>query len=244
MSIKKLPIVISVFLSLQLYSQNYNIRFEGTGASTVVETVKAENLSTGNSLILDGHDTLKLTFATENHTILEDRPGLKIYPNPVVDKSTIEIIPAVAGNTQIGVYEISGKPAALFNGYLEKAANYFIVTGLRKGFYLIVAQGSGYRFSGKLISMGESDQPVEINEITGNVSGYEPIKDDTGAKGTGSATAIEYSIGQIMRFTGYSGDYSAVIMDSPESDKTIVFTFKGIPIVATNPPTSVSSTSA
>jgi len=243
-SLKKLPFVICVFLSLPLYSQNFNIRFEGTGASTVLETVKAENLSTGSSLILDGHDTLKLTFATGNHSIWEDRPGLKIYPNPVVEESTLELIPAVAGNTRIAVYEISGKPAALFQGYLEKAANYFIVTGLRKGFYLIVAQGSGYRFSGKLISLGESNQQVEINEITGNVYDHESIKDDTGVKGTGSETAIEYSLGQMIRFSGYSGEYSSVIMDSPESDKTIVFTFKGIPKVATNPPTSVSSTYA
>jgi hypothetical protein len=244
MKLKKIIFGFLIFITLQLNAQNYLISFEGNGASKTVNTAKVENLTSGISLTLNGDDTLSLTFKTGIEDIWKNRSSLKIYPNPMLDISTLEYLPPVAGNAKITLYDITGRPIAQVNNYLENFTQYFTLSGVRNGFYLITVEGQGYKTSGKLISNGRTDGPVSIEKVNSNSQTSDNVKIRRELIGDGALIEMEYSPGETLRFTGYSGDYIAVVTEIPTSSETITFNFKGVPTITTNTAKDISSASA
>jgi hypothetical protein len=233
-----------VFLTLQLSAQNYLINFEGKGASNTVSTTKVENLTTGVSLTLNGNDTLNLTFKTGTGEILKNQTKLKIYPNPMLDISTLEFLPPVAGNGKITLYDITGRPLVQVNNYLENSTQMFTLSGIRNGFYLVTVEGHGYKISGRLISDRKTEGTARIEKISDNVQSADRIMVRKDLKNDPTIVEMDYSEGQTLRFTGYSGDYVSVVTVVPASDETITFNFKGVPKVATGTVTNISAGSA
>ena len=244
MNLKLVLFGVSFFLTFQLNAQNYLISFEGNGATTTVSKVRVENLSAGKSLILNGDNILNLIFPSSIRHIWINKSMLKIYPNPVIDNSTLEFTPPVAGKAKISIYDITGKPVAQTESLLERHTQYFTLSGLGRGFYMIIVEGRGFMFSGKALGYGKSAGGIQIEKIVNNLRTEDDIVADSGDKGSYSKVEMDYSPGQTLRFTGYSGDYEAVVTDVPKSNKTITFTFIGIPVVTTSPASATSSSTA
>jgi hypothetical protein len=57
----------------------------------------------------------------------------------MTDNSTLEIFPPVAGDAVITIYDITGKPVAPINNYLENFRQDFRLSGIKNGFYLITS---------------------------------------------------------------------------------------------------------
>ena len=244
MNLKKIFLGFLSFLALQLNAQNYLITFEGNGASKSVATAKVENLTTGISLSLNGEDTLSLTFKTGIEDIWKNGSKLKIYPNPMLDISTLEYLPPVAGNAKITLYDITGRPLVQVNNYSENSTQCYTLSGIKNGFYLITVEGHGYKVSGKLISNGNSNGPASIERVNNNAQVADNVKVRREIIGDGALIEMDYTPGQTLRFTGYSGDYIAVVTKIPTSSETITFNFKGVPKITTNAVKDVSSSSA
>lgn len=244
MNLKKLLFITAIFVTLPLKAQNYLISFEGNGASSFVSTVKVENLTSGINITLNGSDILNLTFTTAVDQILENDPKLKIYPNPMSDKSTLEFLPAVAGDTKITIYDLTGKPVAQLNSYLENNSQNFRLSGLKQGLYLVNVLGQGYKSSGRLVSNGESSGAIKIEKVSDNYQSIveKQVKKDT--KGLKTSVAMNYSAGDVLRFTGYTGDCISVVTEVPTSSKIITFHFMRVPSLSTNVTTNISSSSA
>jgi hypothetical protein len=244
MNLRKLFFGFSLLICLQLNAQNYLISFEGKGESNSVSSVFVENLNAGTSLTLNGRDILNLTFATGIKPILDFQPGFRIYPNPMVDNSTLEFFPPVAGNAMIIICDLTGKPLAQVKGYFEKSRQDFKLSGLKNGLYLIKIAGDGYRFSGKLMSNVESNGTISIEKVINNTPVINVTKEKRDIKGDPNTIEMEYSPGETLRFTGFSGDYSNEIIVIPESSEIITFNFIGIPSLTTSSPIATSSTTA
>ena len=59
---KNIPFsILMITTVLGTYAQNYQISFTGTGGSTMVDSVKIENLSQCSNLSIAGTDTLNLS---------------------------------------------------------------------------------------------------------------------------------------------------------------------------------------
>jgi uncharacterized protein (TIGR02145 family) len=218
--------LLVIFCALKANAQNYQITFTGTGATTTVSTVKVENLTKSKSLNLNGSDTLHLTSTTGVNSI-EDKQSseLKIYPNPMTDNSTLEILPPVAGNAVITVLDMTGKPVAQIQSYLENYLQKFLLSGIKNGFYLINVKGNNYQFSGKLLSNGKSYGTIKIEKINNITQAVDEKAEKADIKGTQATVDMTYSTGDRLKFTGISGNFSTVITDIPVSDKTINFNF-------------------
>jgi hypothetical protein len=150
---KNLLLLIAVFCAQKVNAQNYLISFAGTGASTTVNTVKEENLMAGTSLTLNGSDILHLTVLTGVNSIRSALSSeMNIYPNPMTDKSVLQIYPPVAGEAFISVLDMAGKLVFKIPVYLENHPQEFNLSGLKSGFYLISVKGYNFQYSGKLLS--------------------------------------------------------------------------------------------
>ena len=73
----------------------------------------------------------------------------------MTDNSTLEIFPPVAGQRNYYSLDMTGKPVAQIQSYLENIRQDFRLSGIKNGFYLVNVKGNNYQFSGKLLSNGK-----------------------------------------------------------------------------------------
>ena len=217
--------LFALFIVLDLNAQNYLVSFAGAGLTTTVSVVKVENVSAGISLTLTGSDVLGLT-GTVGVSRDENKKSsdIKIFPNPMIDNSTMEIYPPVSGNAVISIVEMNGTLAAQFQSYLDKGRQAFRLSGLSTGLYLISVKGNVYQYSGKLLCIGNSSGAISIEKISSEQA-FDEDASKLDTKGTQATVYIAYSSGEILKFTGISGNYSYTKIDIPTQDKTIVFNF-------------------
>jgi uncharacterized protein (TIGR02145 family) len=219
---KKLLFLIAIFCTLQANSQPYSISFSGTSLSTV----KVENLTTGVIVFVPAGDVLLLSTPTgipEGNNMKSS--GLKVYPNPMTDKSTLEILPPLAGDAIIYVCDMTGKIIIQFKGYVDNSVQEFSLSGIKNGLHLINVQGNGYQFSEKLLSNGKSNGTASITKVSNNIQAVAEKKSLKDSKGVQVNVDMAYTAGERLKYTAVSGNNKTVKTDIPTADKTVTFTF-------------------
>jgi uncharacterized protein (TIGR02145 family) len=225
--VKILFFVLAIFAILKVNAQNYLIAFTGSGASNTVSLVKVENLATGEMITLNGTDILNLK-GDRSITSIDDKnikSGLKIYPNPMIDNSIIEVYPPISGNATISIFNMSGKQITQIQSYLENSMQQFRLSGDGKGLYIVNIKGSNYQLSGKLICNGNTNGMLTIENISNNNQAIDKDVSMMRFKSTFSTINMQYTVGDRLKFTGISGKYSRVTTGIIEQDKIIAFNF-------------------
>ncbi len=219
---KYILFLTAILFALEANAQNYLISFSGTGLSSV----KVENLTSGLIANLNAGDVLHLSTATGISEVSNLKSaGLKIYPNPMTDKSTLEILPPVSGDAIISVYDISGKVITQFRGYLENYIQEFRLSGIENGLHVVNVQGKGYQFSEKLLSSGKTNGKAVIARVSNNIQTVAEKKPINDSKGSLATVDMDYNTGERLKYTAVSGNNSTVMTDIPIADKTVTFTF-------------------
>lgn len=218
---------LAAFLCVfQVNAQSYLVNFKGTGESDIVNEVKVENLTSGESLLLNGTDALRLNLPTGINDLNKD-PGseLRIYPNPMTEYSDIKILPPVSGAAVLTVFDISGRPLIQKTFIVQNQEQEFRLTGIKTGLYIINFTGKGYLYSGKLLSMGKNEGNVNITRISSTETFNSKVSEKDKAKSTEAVIDMAYNTGQWLKFTGTSGEFNTVITSSFTSDKELTFNF-------------------
>jgi uncharacterized protein (TIGR02145 family) len=211
-----------VFCSLQANAQTYSVSFSGTGLSTV----KVQNLTTGVIVDVPVGDVLLLSITTGIPEVNNLRfSGLKVYPNPMTDKTTLEILPPLAGNASISVCDITGKVLTQYKGYVENYIQEFSLSGIKNGLHIITVQGNGYQFSEKLLSNGKSTGTANIVKISNYIKAVAEKKPIMNSKGIKVYVNMNYTTNDRLKYTAVSGNNKTVMTDIPTADKTVTFTF-------------------
>jgi uncharacterized protein (TIGR02145 family) len=219
---KRLLFLSAVFCSLQANAQPYSISFSGTGLSTV----KVQNLTTGVIVDVPTGDVLLLSTATGIPEVNNMKSsGLKVYPNPMTDKSTLEILPPLAGHAIISVCDMTGKVLTQYKGYVENYTQEFSLSGIKNGLHIINVQGKGYQFSEKLLSNGKSTGTANIVKISNNIQAFAEKKSIMNSKGVEGNVNMTYTSGERLKYTAVSGNNKTVMTDIPTANKTVTFTF-------------------
>ena len=206
--------------SSKLMAQNYLISFAGTGAATTVDSVKVINLTQNITLTLNGNDILLLGDVGINELSSIDN-SLQVYPNPMEGQAELLFYAKQTGNTQLVIYDITGKEVLQANDNLLQGIHKYRITGLKQGVYFINIVGENYFYTSKLISLNSFKSTAYLEYISS-------IKQDAKinkSKSPNSTVSMPYTIGDRLLFKGISGNYSTVITDIPTSSKTITFNF-------------------
>ncbi|MBP7509487.1 MAG: T9SS type A sorting domain-containing protein [Prolixibacteraceae bacterium] len=222
---KKILPLLLIFFPLGANAQNYLISFAGKGESATVSSVKIENLATEATLILNGTDQLRLNLSTGiNPVNIAASNRMNIYPNPMTGSSFIQIHPPAEGMATISVVDFSGKMTGQTGIYMDNSVNLFHLSGIKAGFYLINIHGNSWQLTGKLLCINGTTENLIIEKISNNHLQEEEVK-EYNTKNIGATHDMVYSEGQILKFTGISGNYTTIITDTPSSDTTITFNF-------------------
>jgi len=219
---KKLLFILVDFCSLQTNAQPYSINFAGTALSSI----KVENLTTGVIVDVPAGDVLLLSTTTgipEVNTM--KAPELKIYPNPMIDKSTLVFLPPLAGDVIISVCDMTGKVITQFRCYVENYTQEFSLSDIKNGLYLINIQGKGYQLSEKLISNGKSNGTAIIACASNNIQTIDEKKSIMDSNGVKGSVNMTYTAGERLKYTAISGNNRTVMTVIPTEDNTVTFTF-------------------
>ena len=207
-----------------LYSQNYQIDFAGTGASILVDSVKVENLTQGTSLTLNGIDTLQLTLTTGVHNLDFENEILEVYPNPLTDQTELTFITKESGNVLVAIYDQSGRTVIQSGKLLQPGKHKYFVSGIKQGTYIVRIVGHNFQYSAKLISLNSNSGMEKIYYAAfENLQTMQPEKKQF--KNTCSRTSMPYNNGDRLKFTGISDIYSTILVDIPTKDTTFTFNF-------------------
>ena len=219
---KKLLFLLAVFCSLQANAQPYSISFSGTGLSTV----KVQNLTTGAIVDVPAGDVLLLSISTGIPEVNKMKSsGMKVFPNPMTDNSTLEILPPLAGDAIISVCDMTGLVFTQYKCYVENYTQEFNLSGIKNGMHIITVQGNGYHFSEKLLSNGKSTGTANIVKISNNIQAVTEKKSIMNSKGVQGNVNMTYNSGERLKYTAVSGNNKTVMTDIPTTNKTVTFTF-------------------
>lgn len=209
--------LLIIFATANIYSQNYNISFAASGASTTVGTVKVDNLTQNTSLTLIGNDILHLGTVGINETEFNTNNPI-IYPNPMQGKAELSFNAEQDGNVQITINDITGKEILHIGNKYPKGNHRFQLNGLKQGMYLVNIKSETHSYSLKLISQNTNQNETVAIEYLG----YENIAQGK-LKNTKTTVNMAYTNGDRLLFKGTSGNYSNIITDIPTASKTITF---------------------
>jgi len=215
-------ILILLFIIQSSYAQYYQISFAGTGVSTIVDSVKVENLAQGTSVSLLGSEILNLEVTTTGlNSIVNSDDDLRIFPNPMTTKSTINFFASTFGLANIELFDITGKRISFTQNIFPVGINSIQVSDLERGTYLIRISSQTYNYTGKLVCNGTSKSRVKLIYQGSHVvtDTFRLMKSVTSDK------VMKYNTGDILKVTGMSNNYPTIITDVPNRSKTLIFTF-------------------
>ncbi|HRZ41122.1 MAG TPA: FISUMP domain-containing protein [Bacteroidales bacterium] len=224
---KKLMVISSLLIGFfndpsLLIAQPYQITFTGSGLSSVVSTVKVQNLTQGTTLTLNGADILELVTSigvVEISGSSEER-GLKIYPNPVAGECLIAFENPQAGRVSIDITNLAGQLVIREEAYMQQGIQTFSAGGLQQGLYTVRVKTSCKQSTDRLISLSTStDQPYFRQGQIGSINSPH-------AKLFGTIQ-MQYNAGERLLLKGISGNYSRVVTLVPTQSQTLDFNFIG-----------------
>jgi uncharacterized protein (TIGR02145 family) len=219
---KKLWSILIVFCTLQANAQPFSISFAGSGLSTV----KVQNLTTGMIVDVPAGDVLLLSPTTGITEVTNLKSsGLKVYPNPMTDISTLVILPPFAGDAIISIYDISGKLLTQFKSFMENVSQEFTLSGVKRGLHIVNIQGNGYQFSEKLLCTSNSNKTAIIERAGNNIQVVDEKNSQKESKGIQASVDMAYNSGERLKYTAISGTNSTVMTDIPTATKVITFIF-------------------
>ncbi len=231
---------LALFATANIYSQTYIISFSGTGAATTVDSVKVENLTQATTVKWHAGDVLQLQLSNGINEMGVNEQNLQVFPNPMQGQAEISFYAKQAGNTKISIYDIAGKEVLQTEDKLLQGSQKYQLTGLKQGVYFININGENYSYNSKLISQNTNENTAKIKFI--GIEKQEAVVSTL--KSTKATVTMNYTTGNSLRFTGYSGTYSAIVNDVPTGSKTITFTFISLPTLTTTAASAITSITA
>lgn len=157
--------VILTFLlatSVALNAQDYDINFTGFGDSTVIDSIKVENLTQETTLTLDGSDILNLVGTLSIDDLNENEVDVKIYPNPIRETGRLALYSNQADDVEINIFDLSGKLISTHTDKVYPGKNTYEISNYPSGMYIANISTNSWQKSLKFISQGSGQKSPEI----------------------------------------------------------------------------------
>lgn len=196
---------------------DYTISFTASGAATTISNVEVQNLTQNTSVVVPAGAPVILTVSTAAPYLKANSLNLKIYPNPMTEKSIVSFYSEFGGMTDIAVYGMDGRTVIRTTKNLEAGTNQFKLS-LPQGVYTLHVNENSILHIGTVISQTKNNAELDFSGT--ELAAAKPIQ-----KVKSSATALAYTAGDQLLFKGYSGNYCTIVTLKPTGDATVNFKF-------------------
>jgi len=210
---------------INLFAQNYQIVFSGSGASSIVDSVKVRNLMSGTVVTLAGGDTLQLIGLVKvNELNVISEKGLLLYPNPSSDICMFSFYAENEGNVLIELLDMNGKTILHTQSYLSKGRHEYHLNNVGSGVYTLNVKSAKYGYAAKVISNNTLSNTPKIKYI-GLGSNTYAENDNNILKSSKSIVSMPFNTGDTLLVTGESGIYGTSALFVPTQSQTYNFDF-------------------
>ena len=210
-------LLINLSVFAKLYATDYTISFTASGAATTISNVEVQNLTQSTSVVVPAGASVTLTGTTGAPYLKANSLNLKIFPNPMTEKSIVSFYSEFGGKTDITVYGMDGRTIIRTTKNLEAGTNQFRLS-LPQGIFILHINENGILHLGTVISQTMNKAELEF-------SGTEPAAGKPMQKVKASTTALGYNQGDQLLFKGYSGDLCTVVTLKPTGNTVVNFNF-------------------
>jgi len=216
--LSKLSILL-LFLSFNVFSQDIILTFDSemrvSGNSVTLDRVTIENLTKNTSIELQATNTVNLTTALGLEDLKTNfNKGIKkVYPNPFETELNIEFYSDGIGVSTLKIYDITGKIIKSVSTNFEIGEHKYVFTPQEKGVYFIVLNDNNKTYTSRVISTHNNSESTLTHQkyISNKKSQNKNVND------------IFFEIGDVLLFTGYSGNYINTIYNSPTESRNFTF---------------------
>ncbi len=199
-------------------AQNYEISFSVNGSESDLKSVKVQNLNKGTEVVLTANQTLLLSSSTNLTENDFSRTNVKAFPNPFVDKTTIEFSSPNNGSVKISIFDLNGRIIIEKSEFIKDGFNQFEISGIRSGIYFCMVIMDNYEYGTQIISHNNTTVNPEINFV----NRIEPLK-NTFSKSKVATIHMYYSEGDLLLATAYTNEEAAVKTFVPTHNQNIEF---------------------
>ena len=206
-------LIITCFLALNASTQEISVTFSATGAASMIDSIKATNLSTDNSVLLPGDGTLVLTDLTGFQEIPVISKDLSIFPNPFSGNTNIHALIKEPQIIEIQVINMMAQVIAQTQLKAIPGKHEFRLNIGQPGIYtvsLITQKGTAVK---KVLCAGISGNPEGLiyNGICQNSVDINSGKD---WKTFSSTHTLGYSPGDVIHYKCMSTNMTTIITDT------------------------------
>jgi uncharacterized protein (TIGR02145 family) len=220
-------IVASILLSNNAASEDIVLTFSATGQSDKIDSITATNLAINQSITLPGNAQLILkdTLITSVN-ITDNFQHPYAYPNPFVNKTTIEFNSEEQQNIAISVSTVTGQIINYASFKIKNGKNSISLSNNDEGVYLVSIIYSNKTECLKLIQDGKGIKKIEILETNpkqiNNYSNFQESQRSLANTNQNNKFQLYYSPGNIILFNFKSGIYKTIVTASPSASASIV----------------------
>ncbi|MGN0229857.1 MAG: FISUMP domain-containing protein, partial [Muribaculaceae bacterium] len=205
---------------------SYKVTFAGRGESKIVDNVLVENLTTGGSVELQGQDILVLTpYVSGIDDINVNNDG-----DINTDGGMLSVNLKNPAFLNIDVFSLDGRLAWQTGIEASSCRASVSLPPLSKGMYLVRVSAPGFSKSIKWLSYGDSQFTLpDFNNENASVGDYtqanDPVKAVADMADAPKEVELAYNKGDVIRFTGTSGNMTTITTGSPRCSFTQHFDF-------------------
>ena len=216
-------IFISEVSSISLNAEDYIISFAASGESSTISSVIAENLTRAEMKTINGTDILRLTAINTGmeEPDLKENEIIRFSPNPMKEYCRMEFELPAEGRTTVSLFDISGRELLREENNLVRGRHIYRIGGLDRGVYIVSVKSGGFSVSGRLISEGFNKGAGWIIHETLT----EVLQKDSDSKRSAAEVVMQYTPGDVFKFTAISGNYSTVLSTIPSGSTSLTFNF-------------------
>lgn len=214
---RKLFVLCFLLLIFCLSGECIEINFKMKAEVTTLDSIKVENLTRNENVILSQSNILSLMGTALEKDIYHNN-SIRIIPNPIMNVGEVSFFVPVSGLASINICDIAGRALYTTKQNLLTGYKCYIISGLTNELNLISIQGIGYSYKAILMYRGQEFGKVELKPK------YESI--DVRQKIKNSSIALKYECGDEIRYIGFHGIARDTVTDVPNTDQTVVFEFE------------------
>ncbi len=216
---KKLFFLILIMLSGTIFGQGIIIYFEGTGASSTIDTVEVVNLTNCTSInVTDGFVILTPTGVEKPIDLATN--SIKTYPNPFENNTTIEFSIGNTDIVKITVTDIAGKKVVEHISEMISGVHRCEFIANNSGIFFVAVSGTDFIQTSKVMCVGNGLQNAQLT--------YKRYVSENAFEKSSSINSKDdflFTVGDMLKLKAVSGDYATVMTVEPTITATYTFEF-------------------
>lgn len=212
--------LLSFLIICHLYcsGQIISVTFTASGSANQIDSIKATNLTVYKSITLPGNATLILFDVTGIPSISDPPQQGVVFPNPFSGRTTFKTHLQKAQTIFLKVLTLTGQTVSQKTSYIQPGDHEFSLSVSKPGIYLVVCTSGEGTAGYKVLCTGKS-AANDLIQYVGPSPELSPSAERSGIKTSSASYSLSYTIGHVMHYKCYSGIFTTIITDSPESSK-------------------------